>query len=158
MLDGVAAAARLDGRYDGFDGRLALGAFQFVRGAEGDFGHGSLIGVTPAGRCGLAISGGACARRLLLADGVAEVQDVDQFFNEAHEGFEHGIAPWMGRGDWAGFPPDCPPGFLGGLPLMPKLRANGLMVAGADPGLRFTRLPWGMALHRHMHWNDCQPR
>ncbi|MNT49736.1 hypothetical protein D3C72_1866080 [compost metagenome] len=32
----------------------------------------------------------------------------------------------------AGFPPDCPPGFLGGLPLMPKLRANQVMVAGAD--------------------------
>lgn len=32
----------------------------------------------------------------------------------------------------AGFPPDCPPGFLGGLPLEPKLWANRLMVAGAD--------------------------
>ena len=95
---------------------------------------------------------------LLLADRTAEVENVDQFFDEAYECFEHGFAPWIGRGGWAGFPPDCPPGFLDGLPLMPKLRANGLMVAGADAGLRFTRLPWGIALHRHMHWNDFQPR
>lgn len=39
--------------------------------------------------------------------------------------------PERPRGD-AGFPPVCPPGFLGGLPLMPKLRANLVMVAGAD--------------------------
>jgi len=92
----------------------------------------------------------------LLVDGVAEIEDVNQFFDEAYECFEHGIAPWIGMG--AGFPPDCPAGFPGGLPLMPKLRANWVMVAGADPGLRFIRLPWGIALHRHMHWNDFQSR
>ncbi|MNU65407.1 hypothetical protein D3C71_546990 [compost metagenome] len=74
--------------------------------------------------------GEAWARAVLLADGVAEVENVDQFFNEAYECFEHGIAPWVGMG--AGFPPDCPPGFLGGLPLVPKLWANRLRVAGAD--------------------------
>ncbi|WP_269747768.1 hypothetical protein [Achromobacter spanius] len=32
----------------------------------------------------------------LLADGVAEVEDVDQFFDEAYKCFEHGIAPVIG--------------------------------------------------------------
>lgn len=55
-----------------------------------------------------------------------------------------------GLGKRAGFPPDCPPGFLGGLPLVPKLRANRLMVAGADPGMRFDRLLRGCA-HTPLH-------
>jgi hypothetical protein len=72
---------------------------------------------------------------VLLADAAAEVEDVDQFFDEADDHSDHGngSVDWKG-GDWAGFPPDCPPGFLGGLPLMPKLWANRVMVAGA--GLR----------------------
>ncbi|CAB3662608.1 Toluene tolerance, Ttg2 [Achromobacter denitrificans] len=43
----------------------------------------------------------ALGDRKLLADRVAEVENVDQFFNEAYECFEHGIAPW-GWGDWEG--------------------------------------------------------
>lgn len=65
---------------------------------------------------------------LLLAYVVAEVGDIQQFFQKADDEIEHGIAPWgVGMGKEAGFPPDCPPGFLGGIPLMPKLRANWLM-------------------------------
>lgn len=34
-------------------------------------------------------------RRLLFTNPVAEVEDVEKFFDEAYECFEHGITPWV---------------------------------------------------------------
>lgn len=35
---------------------------------------------------------------LLFADRATDIENVDQFFDEACECFEHGIAPWVGTG------------------------------------------------------------
>lgn len=85
---------------------------------------------------------GRDSRWRLLVDAAAEIENVDQFFNEAYDCFEHGIAPWIGMG--AGFPPDCPPGYLGGLPLRPKPRANWLCeLLIVEPGRPRSKTPQG---------------